>query len=118
MKVAVVGVCASGKTTLVRALRQFGIEAVDVAQEHSLVPYMWQTITRPDILIFLDASKEGVRARWPYKGDVDFVDEQVRRLAHARAHADLIIAVDDLNPQEVLARVLRFLEQTVEGDEV
>ena len=55
MKVAVVGVCASGKTTLVSALRQFGIDAVDVAQEHSLVPHMWQVITRPDVLIYLDA---------------------------------------------------------------
>src|SRR5262245_62078632 len=106
MKIAVVGVCASGKTTLVNALKQFGIEAVDVAQEHSLVPYMWQNITRPDVLIYLEASEATVRDRWPYKGEVNFVDEQLRRLAHARAHANLTLCVDDLNPQQVLARVL------------
>ena len=111
MKVAVVGVCASGKSTLVKALQQFGIEAVDVAQEHSLVQHMWQAITRPDVLIFLDANQETVRARWPYQGDVDFVDEQVRRLAHARAHADIVLCVDALNAQHVLARVLRHLEE-------
>ncbi len=111
MKVGVVGVCASGKSTLVKALRQFGIEAVDVAQEHSLVPYMWQYITRPDVLVYLEASKETVRARWPFKGDVDFWEEQVRRLAHAHAHADIVICVDDLNPQQVLARVLHELEE-------
>ena len=116
MKVAVVGVCASGKSTLVKALRQFGIEAVDVAQEHSLVPTMWQVITRPDVLIYLDATQDTVRARWLFKGDVDFVDEQVRRLAHARAHADLILSVDDLNPQQVLARVLRALEELHDRD--
>ena len=110
MKVAVVGVCASGKTTLVSALRQFGIDAVDVAQEHSLVPHMWQVITRPDVLIYLDASHDTVRARWPYRGPVDWVDEQQRRLRHARAHADLVISVDQLTPQQVLARVLNALE--------
>jgi adenylate kinase family enzyme len=110
MKVAIVGVCASGKSTLAKALRQFGIDAVDVAQEHSLVPYMWEKITRPDVLIYLDASQETVRARWPYKGSVDFVAEQVRRLAHARAHADFILNVDELTPQQTLARVLSQLE--------
>jgi GTPase Era involved in 16S rRNA processing len=115
MKVAVVGVCASGKSTLVHALRQFGIESVDVAQEHSLVPYMWQNITRPDVLVFLDASKETVRKRWPYQGDVEWIDEQVRRVAHARQHANLILRVDDLNPEQVLARVLNFLEEWNEG---
>jgi len=117
VKVAVVGVCASGKSTLVHALRQFGIESVDVAQEHSMVPYMWQNITRPDVLIFLDASQETVRQRWPHFGDVDWVDEQVRRLAHARAHADFVLPVDTLNPQQVLARVLHFLEEWNECDE-
>ena len=111
MKVAVVGVCASGKTTLAQALRQFGIEAVDVAQEHSDVPHMWQTITRPDALIYLDASRETVRARSPIRNTVDFLDSQLRRLAHARAHADLILCVDDLSPQQVLARVLAKLEE-------
>jgi len=111
MKVAVVGVCASGKSTLASALKQFGIEAVDVAQEHSLVPHMWQVITRPDVLIYLDASQETVRARWPFKGDVDFVDEQARRLKHARAHADLIVAVDHLNERQVLALVLSKLDE-------
>jgi dephospho-CoA kinase len=113
MKVAIVGVCASGKSTLAKALRQFGIDAVDVAQEHSLVPYMWEKLTRPDVLIYLEASQATVRARWPHKGNVDFVEEQMRRLAHARAHADIIITVDELSPQQTLARVLQQLEVIV-----
>lgn len=111
MKVAIVGVCASGKSTLAAALRQFGIAVADCAQEHSLVPYMWQNIARPDVLIYLDASKETVRARSPYKTTVDFFDEQVRRLAHARSHAAVVINVDQLTPQQVLARVLAQLEE-------
>ena len=116
MKVAVVGVCASGKSTLVSALQQFGIEAVAVAQEHSLVPYMWQVITRPDVLIFLDATRETVRARWPYRGDVDWYDDQLARLEHARAHANLVITVDHLSPQQVLALTLNKLEE-IHGQE-
>ncbi len=115
MKVAVVGVCASGKSTLVSALKQFGIDAIDCAQEHSQVPHMWQTIVGPDVLIYLEAGKETVRTRSPFKGTVNFIDEQVKRLAHARAHADLILPVDHLTPQQVLARVLNRLEELYES---
>ena len=37
MKIAIVGVCASGKTTLVAGLREAGYDAYNVAQEHSCV---------------------------------------------------------------------------------
>ena len=45
--IAIVGVCASGKSTLAKALRERGYNARQVLQEHSYVPYMWQRITRP-----------------------------------------------------------------------
>lgn len=106
-----VGVCASGKTTLASALRQFGIDAVDVAQEHSDVPHMWQTVTRPDALIFLEASDETVEARQRARGTVQFLADQRRRLAHARAHAHLVLNVDAISPEEVLARTLARLEE-------
>ncbi len=112
MKVAVVGVCASGKSTLARALRAAGYEAVDVAQEHSDVPYMWQAITRPDALIFLDASDDTVRARSPHIGTDRFLEEQRTRLAHARAHADAVINVDELTADQVRAAALARLDAT------
>ena len=56
--IAVVGVCAAGKSTLVQALRAEGFNARQVLQEHSYVPNMWQRITNPDLLIYLDCTIE------------------------------------------------------------
>jgi ABC-type Mn2+/Zn2+ transport system ATPase subunit len=55
--VGIVGPCGAGKTTLTRNLTAAGISARAIAQEHSYVPYMWQKITNPDILIFLAACR-------------------------------------------------------------
>jgi hypothetical protein len=108
--VAVVGVCASGKTVLASGLRAAGYLARQVSQEHSYVPAMWQRITRPDVLIYLDAQLETIRERrhdpeWP--GWIR--DLQIERLRHARAHCELYIETDHLTPQEVLDMVLIYL---------
>lgn len=113
--IAVVGVCASGKTTLVEGLRALGYNARQVGQEHSYVPYMWQRITRPDILIYLHASYEVVTRRREVDYDVSYWHEQERRLAHAAEHAHLVIDTDALTPEEVLARAVAFLESRSVG---
>ncbi len=112
--IAVVGVCAAGKTTLVEGLRARGYNARQVGQEHSYVPYMWQRITRPDILIYLHASFEVVARRRQVDYDAAYWQEQERRLAHAAAHAHLIIDTDGLTPEEVLEQALAFLESWVQ----
>jgi thymidylate kinase len=109
--IAVVGVCASGKTTLVNALRFHGYRARQVSQEHSYVPDMWQRITRPDILIYLDASLEAIRSRrsdsqWPER----LRSLQLERLSFARTHCDFYIWTDGLSPDEVLQDALAFLD--------
>ncbi len=72
---------------------------------------MWQKITNPDLLIFLNASFEiCTRRRKLNWTKVDY-DEQQRRLAHARQHANLIIETDALTTEEVLAGVLEFLKR-------
>lgn len=102
--------CASGKSTLVAGLRARGFNARQVLQEHSYVPYMWQRITNPDLLIFLDCSIETTRAR---RDDRNFeawiLVEERRRLQHAREHCDLYIATDELSPEEILERAVEFL---------
>ncbi len=65
IRVAVVGPCASGKSTLVSALRAAGYEARHPAQEHSFVKDMWQRLVDPDVLIYLDLSYESYRERRP-----------------------------------------------------
>ena len=109
--IAVVGVCAAGKSTLAAGLRAAGWNARQVLQEHSYVPYMWQRITQPDLLIYLDCALETTRRRrhspdfpaWIYEAERD-------RLRHARAHCHLYIATDDLTPETILAQTLAFLE--------
>ncbi len=109
--IGVVGPCASGKSTLIAGLRALGYPARHIAQEHSYVPDMWQRLTRPTVLVFLDVSFPVAQARrpMPWK-EADFLEQQ-RRLAHARAHADLVLLTDALSPQEVLRRVVDFLTQ-------
>jgi thymidylate kinase len=108
--IAIVGPCASGKSTLVQALRERGYNAREVVQEHSYVPTMWQRITQPDLLVYLDVSWETARQRRPTDAGPDWWEKLARRLRHARQHADIYILTDELSPQEVLDRTLTLLE--------
>lgn len=105
----VVGPCAAGKSTLVKALRQRGVRAREVAQEHSYVPAMWQRLTRPDVLIYLDVSREEAERRLQRDLPPAWWAEIQRRLSHARSHADLVVATDGRTPEGVLGEVLGFL---------
>jgi deoxyadenosine/deoxycytidine kinase len=108
--IAVVGVCASGKSTLVRGLQARGWNARHVVQEHSYVPDMWQRVTRPDLLICLDASLETIRQR---RCDPEMpawlIESERYRLRHALAYCDLYIKTDALTADQVLERALDFL---------
>ena len=44
----VVGPCASGKSTLVSALKAMDYQTRHIAQEHSYVNDMWRQIGKPD----------------------------------------------------------------------
>ncbi len=109
--VGVVGPCGSGKSTLISGLQAEGYRCRHIAQEHSYVPYMWQRITHPAVLIFLDASfpvcTSRRRLNW---NELDFA-EQLHRLDHARQHADLIIPTDSMSIPQVLETALEFLRR-------
>lgn len=113
--VAVVGPCGAGKTTLVAALRCQGVRAREVVQEHSYVPAMWQRLTRPDLLIYLQVSRQEAERRKGRELPIVYWRELTERLAHARMHADLLVDTDGLAPEGVLARVIEFLQQTGGG---
>jgi deoxyadenosine/deoxycytidine kinase len=111
-RILVVGPCGSGKTTLTNSSRAIGIHIVQVAQEHSYVPDLWQRGEPPDVLIFLDAGFETCTRRKRFRWlERDYLEQQ-RRLAHARAHCDLYVATDDLTPTEVRDHVAAFLDRT------
>ena len=80
-----------------------------IAQEHSYVADMWQRISKPDVLIYLDVSYANSMQRRPMNWkEADFI-EQVHRLQHARQHASLYIDSNELSPGEVLQKVIDYL---------
>jgi ABC-type cobalamin/Fe3+-siderophores transport system ATPase subunit len=110
--VGVVGPCTAGKSTLVHGLQgQFPVELRHVAQEHSYVPSMWQRIHPPTWLVFLDVSYPVSLRRKRLNWTPAEYEEQQRRLAHARAHADLYLQTDDLTPAQVAEQVAAFLRR-------
>ncbi len=108
--IGIVGPCGAGKSTLANALDALGYRTRHIAQEHSYVKDMWKRLTNPDLLIFLQVSYTAACQRrslnWT---EADYLEQQ-RRLAHAREHADLFIDTDPLDPNQVLERVLAFLQ--------
>jgi uridine kinase len=108
--IGVVGPCGSGKSTLIAGLTQHGYTCRHIAQEHSYVQAMWQIITKPDILVYLNASFQTSTARRKLNWDERDFAEQLRRLAHAREHAHLFIHTDDLTADQVLQQALNFLK--------
>lgn len=109
--IGIVGPCGSGKTTLLTALERYGYTCRHIAQEHSYVQSMWQVISRPDVLIYLDASFPVSTARRNLNWQKKDHDEQLRRLDHARAHANLVIHTDELTPEQVLGQALDYLKE-------
>ena len=109
--VGIVGVCASGKSTLVAGLEAHGIRTRHIAQEHSYVKDMWKRITNPDILIFIDASYPVTLKRRQFNWTEEDSAEQQRRLRHAREYADLYINTDDLSIAQVLNMVIAFIKR-------
>jgi cytidylate kinase len=107
--IGIVGPCGSGKSTLVWGLEKHGYVCRHIAQEHSYVQAMWQIITRPQLLIYLHASFPISTARRQLNWQEKDHTEQLRRLAHAREHANLLIETDDLTPEQVLQKALDFL---------
>jgi thymidylate kinase len=109
--IGITGPCGAGKTTLAGGLQQAGYTARAIVQEHSYVKDMWQRLTKPDVLIFLQASCTAGALRRKLSWTEAEWQEQQRRLEHARQHADLLVDTDKLDAGQVLSAVLLFLQQ-------
>jgi cytidylate kinase len=108
--IGIVGPCGAGKSTLAEGLQRNGWRARAIVQEHSYVKDMWQRMTKPDILIFLQASCSTGAQRRHLNWTESEWEEQQRRLEHARAHADFHLETDSLGIKGVLDVVLKFLQ--------
>jgi deoxyadenosine/deoxycytidine kinase len=110
--IVIVGPCAAGKTTLAQALRARGYVARQIAQEHSYVPDMWLKLSRPETLIYLDASFERCTERKRLSWTEAEYAEQRHRLRHAREHCQIYINSDALTPEQVLAAAIEALRRS------
>ena len=110
MRIVVAGVCVSGKTTLVKSLRDLGIDAHNVAQEHSTVIKLWNH-KEPDILVVLDAQLETIRQRRTVPWGEERLAVQRQRLYDAVEHADLYIQTDELSREEIVSSVLEYIRR-------
>jgi hypothetical protein len=110
--VAIVGVCAAGKSTLAEGLKQAGVPALTVPQEHSSVRRLWERLhPECNILVMLDARWETTKKRRPtIMYGPERLDEQRKRLALAREACDLYLPTDDLSIEEVREKVLAWIE--------
>lgn len=110
LRIAFVGPCGSGKSTVVHQLRALGIDARMPAQEHSGIANMWQRLLHPDVLFVLDAPNEILRERRPgIDLHDDYLAEQRRRMAHAYAHAHTTFDTSELTPEAIVTSVLAII---------
>jgi guanylate kinase len=108
--IGVVGPCTAGKSTLIEGLTRLGYRTRHIAQEHSYVKDMWQRLTNPDVLVFLDVSyPTSLQRRKLDWSEADW-QEQQQRLRHARENADLYLDTDAVPAEEVLRRVVEWVE--------
>lgn len=109
--IGVVGVCASGKSTLIKGLTALGYNCRHIAQEHSYVQEMWERITNPDILIYLSVSYEKTLERKALNWTIVEYDIQLSRLQHAREHAQIHIGTDPLTPEELINIAIKEIDK-------
>ncbi|HOT93511.1 MAG TPA: hypothetical protein PLJ78_17495 [Anaerolineae bacterium] len=114
--IGIVGPCSSGKSELTRALRARGYRVKEIMQEHCAAPAMWQRLTHPDVLVYLDVSMEVAAQREGLAQPSSWWEEErTVRLAHARAHCDLYVDTSNLTPEAVVEHVLHFLSTNSGG---
>ena len=110
MRVAVVGTCASGKSTIVAELRRLGFDAFVVSQEHSGVRDLWNH-QHPDVMVYLQVDYPTIQERrgeaWPQW----IYDLQIGRLQDAHEHTDVIVDTGELTVSETIRRIVAMIDQ-------
>ena len=72
---------------------------------------MWQRLTHPDYLVYLEVSFPNTLSRRNLNWTLAEYQEQLFRLRHALAHANLIVPTDELTPGQVVDFVIAALSE-------
>ncbi len=112
LRIAIVGPCSSGKSSLRKALNQAGYTNIrNPSQEHTEIQDRWLRVGQPDILIYLDVDYKNTLLRRPH---IDLgpqrIVKQKKRLEHALSHADLYIDTNQLTANQIAQKALSFLD--------
>ncbi len=114
--IMVVGVCASGKTTVIEALQARGYDARTCSQEHSLNRFLWQR-GQTCFLVVLDCRCLMVEKRRNRKMPITQYQEQKNKLACAQAMANIYLLTDDLTVEDTVKRIIDAYEEAKEKNE-
>ena len=109
--IVVVGPCASGKTTLVRALQLRGYRAMVSGQEHSEIPTLWRR-TAPDVTIGLNVDLATIRRRRSSGWSESIYRRQQERLRDAFASAGIVLDTAAMGPEQTLQAALDWLRES------
>jgi len=104
-RIVVVGTCASGKSTLVEALRSRGLDAYACAQEHSEVKTLWKHLL-PDHVVFLETDLATIRERRSPNWPETIFNLQITRLENAKAAAKVVVDTSMTSVDETVEKVL------------
>jgi thymidylate kinase len=108
--IVVTGVCASGKSALIKNLRELGFDARHVAQEHSSAHQLWKH-PNPDFLVVLDCSYDTAKKRRDIYWTKERIDNQRKCLEDAISCCDVYLNTDELSEAEVLDIVLQKIKE-------
>lgn len=111
-----IGVCASGKSTLAQELEVLGVKARAVAQEHSQVHDLYRRSGH--WVVVLVANWDTVHRRRQLSWDLDFYRAEWERISDARKAAALIVHTDWLSPVDVAARVTTWFDRQFGFDQL
>lgn len=105
LKILLLGICASGKTTIAKSLTKQGYDVGVCSQEHSQNPQLWRR-QNADFVVVLDCQKSTAEKRRQKKMNLRAYQEQKQKLLDARDHCHLFLPTDNDTVEETAKKII------------